>query len=70
MEDTMMAKKRFEKTQKVADGNLPDGFRGVVLNFLSIISSCIIPQILTSKCVNLKKIVLGRDGKITYKYDA
>ena len=46
MADTMIAKKRLEKTQKVADGNLPDGFKGVAIKVLSIISSCIIPHIL------------------------
>lgn len=41
----MIARHLFENTQKVALGNIPDGFSGVGLNFVSMISSCMIPHI-------------------------
>jgi hypothetical protein len=44
--DTIIARNRLEKTQKVAEGNLPLGLRGVLSNKVFIISSCIIPHIL------------------------
>ena len=37
---TMMARKRFEKTQKAAEGNFPSGADGVGRNCVVMMSSC------------------------------
>ena len=42
---TMIARKRLEKTQKVADGNMPSGTRGVGFIFVVMIFSCMIPHV-------------------------
>eukprot|EP00526_Cylindrotheca_closterium_P026973 CAMPEP_0113624050 /NCGR_PEP_ID=MMETSP0017_2-20120614/12392_1 /TAXON_ID=2856 /ORGANISM="Cylindrotheca closterium" /LENGTH=42 /DNA_ID=CAMNT_0000534057 /DNA_START=56 /DNA_END=184 /DNA_ORIENTATION=+ /assembly_acc=CAM_ASM_000147 len=41
----MTAKKRLEKTQKAADGNLPSGAPSVGSKCVVMINSCIIPQV-------------------------
>ena len=52
--EIIMARKRLEKTQNVADGNFPDGFNGVGSYVLCMMSSCIIPHITYENC-NPKK---------------
>ena len=42
---TKTAKKRLEKTQKAALGNIPLGTRGVGLNFVVMMSSCMYPHV-------------------------
>ncbi len=44
--EIMIARNLFENTQKVAEGNFPDGLNGVGSYVLCMISSCIIPQIM------------------------
>jgi len=41
---TIIARNLFEKTQKVALGNIPEGFEGVGAYLLFIINSCITPM--------------------------
>lgn len=42
---TRMARKRLEKTQNAAEGNLPSGADGVGSNVVVMISSCMYPQV-------------------------
>lgn len=42
---TMIARKRFEKTQKAADGNFPSGAFAVGVNLVDMMSSCIYPHV-------------------------
>jgi hypothetical protein len=47
---TIIARKRLEKTQNVALGNIPDGFLGVGVNSVPMMSSCMMPQIRYEIC--------------------
>jgi len=53
---TKTAKKRFEKTQNAALGNIPLGTRGVSLNLVVMINSCMYPHVKYDACRPIKHI--------------